>query len=239
MFCSKCGNQVSDGAAFCPACGNPVASQPQQPQYQAQPQQPQYQAQPKPAGSADFMTLIKTNLHYIVVGIAVLALIWGILNVFSVFDVNGTVTMGKNSESEYISVSDAADTLDEADSSAAPIYIGNIIFGLTCLAAAAIGILYFLKVFKNMPQYDQFIASKVKAGPLCMMGALGAAGAILQFILYLFCGVSESMFGYKIKISFGVNWTTWMMLVIFAGVAAFDYFVLNKKEKEPVQPMQM
>ena len=24
MFCSKCGNQIQDGAAFCPSCGNKV-----------------------------------------------------------------------------------------------------------------------------------------------------------------------------------------------------------------------
>ena len=54
MFCSKCGAQVTDGAKFCPVCGNPMdaqqvpapAPQPvQQPQVPAQPQQPVYQQQ--------------------------------------------------------------------------------------------------------------------------------------------------------------------------------------------------
>ncbi|MCF0230545.1 MAG: hypothetical protein HUJ76_12750, partial [Parasporobacterium sp.] len=43
MFCSKCGNQVPDGGAFCPVCGNKIAA-PAQPQY-TQPQQPYAQPQ--------------------------------------------------------------------------------------------------------------------------------------------------------------------------------------------------
>lgn len=27
MFCSKCGNQIATGAAFCPSCGNPTGTQ--------------------------------------------------------------------------------------------------------------------------------------------------------------------------------------------------------------------
>ena len=53
MFCSKCGSQIPEGAAFCVNCGQSVApaperSQPeaQQPQYQYS--QPQYTQQPQP-----------------------------------------------------------------------------------------------------------------------------------------------------------------------------------------------
>ena len=28
MFCVKCGNQIQDGAAFCPNCGNKVGEVP-------------------------------------------------------------------------------------------------------------------------------------------------------------------------------------------------------------------
>ena len=63
MFCEKCGNEISEGVAFCPNCGAPVApvtpapeqAQPQyqqaQPDFQAAPQyqqaQPDYQAAPQ------------------------------------------------------------------------------------------------------------------------------------------------------------------------------------------------
>lgn len=47
MRCSKCGNELYDGMAFCDNCGQPVQQQAQQPAYQpAQqyPQQPTYQS---------------------------------------------------------------------------------------------------------------------------------------------------------------------------------------------------
>jgi len=49
MFCNKCGNQIPEGAQFCPVCGAPKAApQPEaQPAQQPWPQQPQAQ-QPYP-----------------------------------------------------------------------------------------------------------------------------------------------------------------------------------------------
>lgn len=38
MFCRKCGNQIPDGAAFCPNCGNAMGSEQHQPQVQTQEQ---------------------------------------------------------------------------------------------------------------------------------------------------------------------------------------------------------
>lgn len=61
MFCTKCGKQIDDTAAFCIHCGNNMqaqAAQPQpasQPQYPQQPQyapQPQYTQQPYAPGYA-------------------------------------------------------------------------------------------------------------------------------------------------------------------------------------------
>ena len=47
MFCSNCGNQISEGSRFCGVCGAPVEvapqQQPVQPQQPAQPEQPVYQ----------------------------------------------------------------------------------------------------------------------------------------------------------------------------------------------------
>ena len=220
MFCKYCGTPSETDV--CPNCAAK----------QAQPK-PQPQAQPKAqnaTGAGDIIQLVKTNLHYIIAGIAVLAFIWGILNVFSVFHVNAKAKAMGERESEYISVSDFAEGMDSMDSSAATVYIGNIIFGLACLAVAAIGVLYFLKVFKNMPYYDQFIGSKLQYRPAFMMGALGAGGALLQMIFYLFCSTKMGFGRFSIKLSAGVNWTTWLMLVLFAALAVVDKFVLEEKQ---------
>ena len=135
-------------------------------------------------------------------------------------------------ESQYVSVSDFADGMDAVGSSGAMVYIANIIYGLALLAVAAVGALYFLKKFMNLPYYDKFIASKLNYRPTFMMGVLGAGGSILQMFLYLFASAKRGAFGFSVKMSAGVNWTTWLLLVIFAGVLAYDMLVLA--EKKPV-----
>lgn len=203
MFCKYCGTSCETGV--CPDCAAKQA-------------QPKVQTQPF------------GNLHLILAAVAALALIWGILNVFSVFHVNACVSASGMSQTNYVSVSDAADAMKSYDSSAATIYIGNILFGLTNLAVAAVGVLYFLKVTQNKPFYDQFIGSKIKFRPAFLMGLLGAAGALLQVIMYLFCSAGGSSWGVRLNVSFGVNWTTWVLLVAFVGLAVLDKFYLEKQE---------
>ena len=170
----------------------------------------------------DFNNTVKKNLHTILAVIAVIAFIWGILNIFSVFEVNAKISINGRSDTNTVSVSDCKNM-----DGSAMLYVGNILFGLANLAVAAIGILYFLKITQNKPFYDQYIGSKLKFRPGFLMGAIGA---VLQVICYLFCGSSESAMGITAKASIGVSWTTWMMLVIFAGVAVYDKFVLEKQQ---------
>ena len=42
MFCSKCGSQIPEGAAFCVNCGQAVTHVPERSQSQYNPPQPQY-----------------------------------------------------------------------------------------------------------------------------------------------------------------------------------------------------
>ena len=205
MFCKYCG--APSETEVCPNCAAKQAQAQPQPQYQYQPQ--------KPAG--DPLQGVKKNLHFILVGIAALALVWGILNVFSIFFVS--------TKGGYVSAYKAA---SKTIFPVLPVYVGNLIFGLSCLGAAAIGALYFLKVFMKMPYYDQLLAKWMKFRPAFVMGALVAAGAVMQLVMYLYVPL------------IGVNWTTWLMLVLFAAIAVVDKFVLEEK-KAPVQfetPMQ-
>ena len=51
-YCSNCGKELADNAAFCPECGAAQQAAPQQPAYQQpqpQYQQPQYQQAPQQA----------------------------------------------------------------------------------------------------------------------------------------------------------------------------------------------
>lgn len=221
MFCKYCGTPSETDV--CPKCAAAQA----QPQFQ-QPQQTQKPQQTNSFSAGDILPLIKKNLTYIIAGIAALALLFGLLNVFSVFHVN----VSSDGESEYVSVSDVADLMEMADFTAVPIYLGNIIFGLLCLIAGAIGALYFLKSFKNMEYYDKYVAKRVKA-PLRSMSILVTVGAILQTLLYLLCTLSVG----RVLIFFGANWTTWLMVVICLGFALFNKFVLRKVEvAAPAEP---
>lgn len=230
MFCTKCGQSVDDNAAFCTNCGTPITAkqEPVAPQSvesqepvapQPQPVEPQPETENAPAPvTIDFskVKVVNPYWHLILGGIAVFAAIWGLLNVFCVFHVRAA--------GEYMSVSDFADDLGGG---AAFVYIGNILFGLLNLAAAAVGILYFLKVNNKVPYYDQYIGRMLPFRPGFMMGIAVAGGAFLQMFTYLFCRIVA----WHDKL--GVNWTTWVILVIFGGLALLDKFLLE--EKNPAQ----
>ena len=92
MFCGKCGNQISDEAKFCPACGAPCEQQPQQPQVQQQgyippqqqqqgyiPPQQQYGGQPPKTGGKGPIIAIIVAVVVIALGV-VGFLIWQNMN---------------------------------------------------------------------------------------------------------------------------------------------------------------
>ena len=224
MFCPNCGAACDDGAVFCGSCGN--AMQPQAPQ------QPAYQAPQQTAQATDFVGILKKNWTIIIAAVAVFALLMGILTTFCILEAPATAKAAGYSETEYGTVSDISDALEALDGSFAGGIIGNILFGLINLAIAGVGALYFLKQQKNMPYYDQFVGKFLKGmSPALVMGAAGAAGAVVQFILYLISGVSKKYFGVKMSVSVSVPWLTWVALVIYAALAAVDFLLVNKKQK--------
>lgn len=227
MFCKFCG--APSETEVCPNCAAKQA-----------PAQPQYQAQPRTITAGDLAQTVNAYLHYVLAIFAVAAFVWGILNLCSVFHVKGVVKFDGEREADYASVSDAAEAMDDMDSSAATIYIGNILFGLANLGVAAVGALYFLKAQMGMPYYDKYIGKPLKSRPMFLMGVLAAAGSALQVIFYMFCRISEKVpVGYsssgklkkeKMVFSFGVNWTTWVILGFAIGMILLDKFVLEKKK---------
>lgn len=220
MFCPNCGAACDDGAMFCGSCGN--AMQPQAPQQPAQ----------QPAQATDFVGVLKKNWTMVIAVVAVFALVMGILTTFCILEAPATAKAAGYSETEYGTVGDISDALDALDGSFAGGIIGNILFGLINLAIAGVGALYFLKQQKNMPYYDQFVGKFLKGmSPAFVMGAAGAAGAVVQFILYLISGVSKSYFGVKMSVSVSVPWLTWVALAIYAVLAVVDFLLINKKEK--------
>ena len=210
MFCQKCG--APSDTSVCPKCASKA----------------QMQAQPS-AASDGFLSIVKKNFHFVLAGLGIVLFIFGVLNLFSVFEVNISATNGNNT---YAPVSDAAQLIEFANASPVPIYIGNILFGFTCLCAAAVGVLYFLKLYKNINLYDNrlfkfLIMGKKERTPATAMGGLVISGTLIQFVLYMLCALGNG----RTKITFGINWTSWLLLAFFVLVAILDKFALYKKEK--------
>ena len=219
MFCPKCGTQCADNAKFCISCGNPMPNS----------DQPAPQTTPK--APASFEATLKQNMKYVMLGIAILAIILCVMHTFSLFDVSATISYNGNDKSSSGPVSDLIESGEKP-----LILIGNLLFGLSNLAIAALGILYFLKENNNIDLYDKIYAKRIKLSPLFLMGVVGASAALLQILFYMMSGESESVFGYTVSASISAHWTTWIMLFVFAGLAVLDKLVLNKKAAAPVDP---
>jgi len=226
MFCKNCGAQIADGAKFCGVCG---ASQAET----AAPAAPAAPANPNSASASAGAAInlgslaekIKVYTKFILLGIVVFALILSIMNLFSTYDVKGTYSLGGQKVSESGPVKELFEK--EFDGKFTMVLIGNILFGLVNLAIAAVSVLYFLKDNNNNDLYDKFVAKYTKGmNPLFLIGAAGAATALLQIICYAVCKMS--MMGAKFTVA--AHWTTWVALFLYAGCAVLDKFVLNKKQ---------
>ena len=232
MFCRNCGTAVADDAKFCANCGTPVAAPvapaapaapvQEAPVQQAPVQETPAQQAPAKAPAGDTIATVKGIMHYIAGGVAVLALIFGILNLFGLYDVS--LSLGGYSQSGPVA--------DLYDASTA-LLIGNILYGLGSLVVAAIGALYFLKKQMNNDLYDKFIGKHANGilaklvdgeGIAALMGAVGAAFGILQLFFYL---IASPGFGSSVSMSI----FSWLMLIVYAALFCGDMFWLGKKQK--------
>lgn len=203
MFCKNCGNPCADTDNVCSKCGTRLKSG---------------AASPSTLGASG--SGLAAYVPFIALGLAVLALIFGIMNLFGTYDVSVSVSFMGESMSESGPVSD----LYEVSSM---LSVANVLYGFILIAVAGISALYGLKEINGMPYYDQYIA-KLPFGnkPLTLIGGAGAAAGILQFIMYILTDIDI----YGVKASVSVNWTTWIMILLGAGLVAVDMFVLNKKD---------
>jgi len=213
MYCKRCGAPTGSDSQLCPNCAR---------EYRP--------VRRKPKG---FLHTVKGYMHLIILFMSVIALVFGILNVLSVFKVVGIVTNGDIRETEYVTVKEMAEPLELMDKSFAAGYIGNILFGLLLLAAAFVGILYTLKRIMGLPLYGALIGRTLGrfASPARIMGVLAVLGGLMQVILYLFCRAKVNLLAYTVTVKSGVNWTTWLIMALFAGFIVLDALLPKKKRR--------
>lgn len=210
MYCKRCGAPTGSDAHVCPSC--------------ARQQRP---VRRKPKG---FLYTVKGYMHMIILLMSVVALVFGLLNVFSVFNVVGIVSNDEVRETQYVTTEEMDEALKLMETSFAAGYIGNVIFGLFTLVAAVIGILFVLKRMMGMPFYNMFVGSTIGrfGGPGFVMGVLVIIGGLVQNMMYMFCRAEMTLI-YTITIKAGVNWTTWLMMGLFAGLLVLERLLPRKR----------
>ena len=223
MACKYCGGYTEKGMSACHVCARRYA----------------VQKQKKTTGKRKktLSSVLRSYMHLIILFATLLTFIFSILNLFSVLNVwmnavrDGEAVVGSMARTDLLIV------LKERGETFTPGYMGNIIFGLFLLAAAVVGALYSLKRMMGIPLYTHFVGRYLGAfgGPALIMGALGVLGGLLQVMMYGFCHWTYEEKGivvvHKIEMRVGVNWTTWMLLVLSSCLIALDFLVRKKKKR--------
>lgn len=158
------------------------------------------------------------------------------------------VSVDPNSVTLYLSAGEVGDLVEMAEDnnlfemaeeyldldisiSAVPLYIGNILYGIINLVIAGVCVLYFLKKQNNMPFYDDFVGRYIKLeNPVFLACAAGIVGAVLQAVLFLLAGMSESYQGIDATLTFGAPAMTWIAVAIYAVVGVADLLAQGKED---------
>ena len=222
--CKRCSAPISAGAKFCLNCGSavevdldintPVAST----------------SAPATALSQNAVIAnVKKYMHFIIVGLAGLALIVGILNLFGWYNATAVA-------SGYGQRQTASGPVRDLYTDKPLVLFANLIYGIISMVIAFIGGSHYLKSTMGNDMYDKYVGkfanNKLRKfvagdGVLTLMGVLGAVNVIFQWLLYLFTRES----GWGVSAWVRIHWTSWVMLFVYLAAAGCDIFLLNKKEK--------
>ena len=219
MICPHCNAACEENTAVCNACGGALQEKMSKVEELKQKVTPYLEK---------YLEAMKEYWSLVMVAVSALAVVMGVLNLFCLLKVY-QVTEVTDVDRGFVLISEATKNLKIMGGSFAVGIIGNILYGLICLVIGAAGVLYFLKKYRNMPYYDQFIGKYIKtAEPAFLMGVAGVGATVLQVISYLLCCISRKDPFTRVVV--GVHWLTWVMFLVF-GVFAATAFLLKKKEQ--------
>ena len=209
-FCVNCGTPYEEGAAFCQKCGNKLGGEPAAPKAAA----------PVKLDLDNIVKLTRQYMQFVLIGIGVLALIWGVLNLFGWYDVNATANIMGQSATSSVSL------VDMYKDSGGFSFVGtvqtfNIICGILYVAAAGVCGWGIYEMFnKKGNGQKQFTYAAIG----------GAAAAVLHLFMYLFLAQqTQSAYGMTAKVAVVSPVFCWIYFIIFGGIVAYDWLVFKKK----------
>ncbi len=209
-FCVNCGTPYEEGAAFCQKCGNKLGGEPAAPKAAA----------PVKLDLDNIVKLTRQYMQFVLIGIGVLALIWGVLNLFGWYDVNATANIMGQSATSSVSL------VDMYKDSGGFSFVGtvqtfNIICGILYVAAAGVCGWGVYEMFnKKGNGQKQFTYAAIG----------GAAAAVLHLFMYLFLAQqTQSAYGMTAKVAVVSPVFCWIYFIIFGAIVAYDWLVFKKK----------
>ena len=221
-----------------PVYQQPAPQPAPQPVYQEPAPQPAYQPAPKAPKTSinsldDVITLVKKNIKWVMVGIAALSLIFFFIHTFGLFSVSTTT------EVEYFGRTESRDaTADISDVTDVDgfgiLTFFNVLFGILCLAAAALCAHGFVKNHMRLsfvPFLKDQPGTYAGSTEFTLANMAVAGGALIALLGYLLFGsTEESQYGISAAVSVSPHWTHWVCVILFGGLVAADILLLRKKK---------
>ncbi len=212
-FCVNCGTPYEEGVAFCENCGTKLGGEPAAPAAAKA-------ALPVNIDLNKIVKLTRQYMQFVLIGIAVIALIWGMLNLFGWYDVNVKATAMGQSQS----TTGPLNELYEGSgmfSFVSTVQAFNIICGILYVAAAGVCGWGVYEMFNKK-------GNGIKQFTYAVIG--GAAASVLHLFMYLFLAQqSQSAYGMTMQVAVVSPVFCWIFFILFGGLVAYDRLVLNKK----------
>ena len=201
--CKTCGASIEEGIAFCGNCGAAIENEVSA-------------VQKKPA---DFTGYVK----FILIGLALIALTFAVLNFGGFYKVSATITSGDMSFTSSGKVS-----VLYKQSYFKILAVGNYTSATLLVLAAAAAVLGILRAFKVSNLSDKIFKCNCEAKEYKFASLTGLIALAFNVFCYLLTGANDMGENYKVAVA--APWYTWVALVLFVGAWAFYKFVLNKKK---------
>ena len=215
--CPVCGTLCDENSVFCAGCGTQFTTPQRAPRPASQrpaqrPAQRRSRASAPPA--SPLVRYIKRYLKFIILAVMLFSLISGIMNLFATYDVEATVSFNDEEASSEGPLSDLReDTPDELMIYVLSSYLMGIVGFAVC---GMLGYTTYLMIM-NAPGSKKFFG---------LSGLVGTIGSFIALLMALLGGSAEYM---GAEMSFSVNFTYWLSVILYAGLLCVDKVLLKKR----------